>query len=97
MLSRSGHPIGEDGERFIRLYGVIRPQVDPEFVLALHAFMHHEAERNRRLAARLDSRRTDDGAGRSTPLYKLNLWFSQNLERLIAHVAHPENGFDGSV
>jgi hypothetical protein len=65
-----------------------------ELMLAAHAFMHREAQRNGRFFSGLYGRRTDDSAGRSAPLQQLDARFAQDRQRLIAHIADPEHTFN---
>ena len=77
MISR--HPVRKDGQLFIRLFRIVGAQVDAKVVWPIHAFVHGKAQRHLGLFARLDGRRTDDRAGRSTPLDQFDLRFAQNL------------------
>jgi hypothetical protein len=42
----------------------------------------------------LQGRRTDDGIGRSAPLYEFDLGFAQNLEGFVSYIAQTESGLD---
>lgn len=77
MISR--HPVRQDNQLFIRLFWIVGAQVDTKIVGPTHACLHGKTQRHLGLFARLDDRRTDDRAGRSTPLDQFNFWFAQNL------------------
>jgi hypothetical protein len=65
-----------------------------ELMLPPHAFMHGVTQRNRRFFSGLYSRRTDDGTWRSAPFHQLDARFTQDRQRLIAHIAHLEHTFN---
>jgi hypothetical protein len=64
----SGTPVRKNGQQLQWLRWIIGAQMNNEFVLTVHAFVHHNLKRYGGLLSRLYSRQTDDGARRSTPL-----------------------------
>jgi hypothetical protein len=69
--------------------------MDAKFVWSVHALVHHIIHGQQGFLTRLDCRRTDDRAGRSAALDKLNLRLAQDLQGLCADVAQAERGLNG--
>jgi hypothetical protein len=90
----SGTPVRKSGQQLFWLPWIIGAQMNDEFMLTIHAFVHHILERYGSLLSGLYSRQTDDSARRSTPLDKLNAGFSQDLQRLVPHIAYTEYGIN---
>jgi hypothetical protein len=69
--------------------------MDRELVLTTHPIVHGEAQCNGRFFTGLYSRRTDDGARRSTPLQQFDARLAHDDQRLVTHIANTEHAFDG--
>lgn len=76
---------------FLKIIGV---ELNTEVMRSFHSFVHHKAHRNRCFCPRINGRRTDDSAGRSTPFDKFNWRFIiQDSQHLVANIAYPKDGF----
>lgn len=71
---------------------IIRPERYVEQVLAVHSGVHHEFSRNRCTLTRSQSRRTDDGAGRSAPFHDADRRIGVERERAVTAVGDLEFG-----
>ena len=89
------HPVRQDGQRLIGLFGIIRGHMHTEVMLAAHIAVHHELHRQRSLLTGIEDHRTDGRCRRSTPLDDFNVGFLREAQRLIADVRHLELGLDG--
>lgn len=70
----------------IRLFGIVREQVNAEIVHPAHIAMHHELHTYAGAFARLEDHRTDGRLRRSAPLRNFYVGLFLETQGLIAHI-----------